>query len=438
MPTAAIPRSVPERPMPAPAARAVSSQSGFADVLARAKQAQAGLAAAPRTATPGLGALRPPIGAQPGLSALRGGPVAPRPLLPTPTSATSSLVPTPRPSTVAASTATPAAAPTSAAVAAEPPRSAANPLPLDAFPHPAGDNGRGMHWIPTTSSPPDVVDRYVDQAKVMGVKWMVLLNDGTNVGRNDYLVKKLTQAGIEPVMRVYTPNGQPIQGDLEGMVRHYVGLGVRYFQPYNEPNLKVENPDGQPNVERYVGDWLTAAKAIVKSGGLPGFGSLAPGGDVNDEQFLRQAVQSLKRRGELGALDKAWVSMHNYTLNIPVDAEAKASADGNGFWKFRAYHRLLRDELGRDIPIVGTEGGTFIGDQQDKSWPAVDQASAVDSVRKAYQYMRDERESWNFAYSYWVIANEAGGGSDPAWSRHALFRGDGSTSPVVSALKGLG
>ncbi len=438
MSTAAIPRSMPERPAPAPPTRAPSDPRRFADVFARAEQARSGPARA--GATPGLAALRPPTAAQPGLGALRGGrsvasagPTRARPLRPAASPPPAGAAPTvARPATpVVAATRVPtvAAAATSAVLP-----SATNPLPLTAFPRPAGDNGRGMHWIPTTSSSPEVVDTYVEQAKGMGVKWMVVLNDGTNVGQNDYLVKKLAEAGIEPVMRVYTPHGQPIGGDLEGMVRHYVGLGVHYFQPYNEPNLKVENPDGRPNVERYVTDWLAAAKQIVKGGGLPGFGALSPGGDLNDEQFLRQALDSLRRRGELGALDKAWLSMHNYTLNVPVDA----SADGGGFWKFRTYHRLLRDALGRDMPIVGTEGGTFVGDQQDKSWPAVSASSAVDSVRQAYRYMRDEREPWNFAYSYWVIANEAGGGSDPAWSRQALFRADGSTSPVVAALKGLG
>ncbi len=403
---------------------------------------RAWLARASLPATPGPNAgapVRPSLAQrpaiQPGLAALatdgdRGSPARPaRVSLPA------------RPSGDAARTAPPASTLARAAPPARPSQparaAATSPLPLSAFPRPAGDNGRGLHWIPTTASPPAVVDRYVAEAKALGVTWVVFLNDGTNVGANDYLVTQLKAAGIEPVMRIYTRAGAPIAGDLEGMVRRYVVLGVRYFQPYNEPNLRVENPDGVPSVERYVDNWLRAARAIVRGGGLPGFGALAPGGDLDDREFLRQALQSLRRRGELAALDRAWLSSHNYTLNVPVDAE-QAAVDGSGFWRFRAYSRILRQELGRDLPIIGTEGGTFVGDRQDPAWPTVSEPAAIESVKRAYRYMRDEREPWNFAYSYWVIANEAGGGSDPTFSRQALFRADGSASPIVGVLKGLG
>jgi hypothetical protein len=52
--------------------------------------------------------------------------------------------------------------------------------------------------------------------------------------------------------------------------------------------------------------------------------------------------------------------------------------------------------------------------------------------------MRDQREPWNFAYSFWTIANEAGGGTDSQFSQEALFNADGTASPIVSALRGLG
>jgi hypothetical protein len=55
----------------------------------------------------------------------------------------------------------------------------------------------------------------------MKVKWMVILNNGTKIGSNDYLVKQLAANGIMPIMRIYTPNGQPIEGDLGALVRHY-------------------------------------------------------------------------------------------------------------------------------------------------------------------------------------------------------------------------
>jgi hypothetical protein len=317
-------------------------------------------------------------------------------------------------------------------VASDP--SAAGALALNAYPHPNGDNGRGMHWIPTTTQSTATVDRFVAEAQRMGVKWVTLLNNGANVGDNDYLVSKLVGAGIEPVMRLYSPTLEPIQGDVEGMVRHFTALGVHYFQPFNEPNLNCENPDGKVSVDRYLDAWIPAAKAIVKAGGLPGFGSMAPGGDVDDQQFLASALDGLKARGESGLLDNAWLSMHNYTWNHPIEDRG----DGDGFFKFRAYHSIVQKALGRDLPIIGTEGGTFAGEQEDSKMAAVTPGMAADWTKQAFGYMRDQREPWMFASSVWTIADLAGGGADPRFEQQALFKADGSQNSIVGALQALG
>lgn len=305
------------------------------------------------------------------------------------------------------------------------------PLSLSDFPRPEGDNGRGMHWIPTTSTSDAVVDRFVREAREMKVKWMVILNDDANVGKNDYLVKQLVANGIMPIMRVYTPNGQPIKGDLSALVKHYREMGVSYYQLYNEPNLNSENPDGIPSVDKYLDKWLPAAKEVVEAGGLPGIGALSPGGNFDDLEFLSQTLDKLKERGEVAALDKAWLGMHNYSLNRPVDY----ANDSNGFMKFKWYDAIVREKLGRQMPIISTEGGTYVGLANDKSFAPVDKASQVKDVTDAYRYMRN-REPYNFAYSYWVIANEEGGGTDPNFTNHALFTRDGQ-SALVDALKQL-
>jgi hypothetical protein len=306
-----------------------------------------------------------------------------------------------------------------------------SPLALSGYPHPQGDNGRGMHWVPTTKQSNAVVDRFVGEAQRMGVKWVTFLNDGASVDQNDYLVSKLVGAGIEPVMRLYSAKLEPIQGDIEGMVRHYVSMGVHYFQPFNEPNLSIEQPDGVPSVDRYLNAWIPAAQAIVRGGGHPGFGSLAPGGDKNDVTFLTEALEGLRSRGKLNILDRAWLSMHNYTHNHAIEERA----DTDGFFKFRAYHKIMQAALGRDVPIIGTEGGTFVGEHEDTTQPAVTASTAVSMSNQAFSYMRDKREPWNFAYSFWTIANEAGGGTDQGFSQQALFHADGSVSPIVSALR---
>jgi len=304
------------------------------------------------------------------------------------------------------------------------------PMALDAFPHPPADNGRGMHWIPTVRSSAEVVDRFVRELAAMNIKWAVFLNDGASVGDNDYLVQQLVTHGIEPVMRVYTSGLEPISGDpslpsgqaLGAMVRHYTGLGVRYFQLYNEPNVAAENGGNAPDVNRYLDLWLPAAKVVAANGGLPGFGALSPGGEMDDRAFLRDALVAIQARGETATLDRAWLASHNYAGERPL-------SDPDGFLRFRQYDAIIQSVLGRSMPIIGTEGGSYtVG--------PVDQARQIEQVLGAYRYMA-QREPYNFAYTYWVVANGVGGGHDPAWEWQTLFR-DGWTSPLVDALRERG
>jgi len=297
------------------------------------------------------------------------------------------------------------------------------PMAVSEYPRPPADNGWGMHWIPTVSSAPEVVDRFVREAKEMGMKWMVLLNEGTQTGANDYLVTRLVENGIMPVMRIYAPGLAPIEGDIEGMVRHYRQLGVSYFQLYNEPNLRLENDGAEPSVDRYLDVWIAAAKRVVAAGGLPGFGALSPQGEVDDRTFLARALEGLKERGEAWLLDRGWLSMHNYAGPLPLD-------NPDGFLRFRQYADILKEGLGRLIPIVGTEAGTYVNEQ-------VDEARQTDLVSGAYRYMASLAEPYTFSYTYWIIANQAGGGHDPSFEWQALFKRNGWVSPLVDALKRL-
>jgi len=278
-----------------------------------------------------------------------------------------------------------------------------------------------MHWVPTLSSPREVVDRFVRELADMHIKWVTFLNDATNIGANDYLVKSLVREGMMPVMRIFTPYGAPIEGDIKALVRHYQKLGVDYFQLYNEPNLALENGGQAPSVDSYLDKWIPAAKEVIEAGGLPGFGSLSPAGEFDDREFLSRALDGLKARGEEDLLDRAWLSIHNYTGPLPLDHP-------RGFSLFREYDRIVREKLGWTLPIISTEGGTQVSE-------AVSEAKQVEMVTQAFDHMK-QREPYYLAYTYWIVANEEGGGHDPAFSSHALFY-PGGARPLVAALKRL-
>ncbi|MBK9049757.1 MAG: hypothetical protein IPL78_02195 [Chloroflexi bacterium] len=214
------------------------------------------------------------------------------------------------------------------------------PLPPEAYPRPQDDNGWGMHWIPTVSQEPAVVDRFVGEMVRMHIKWVVFLNDGTNIGNNDYLVDRLVANGIMPVMRLYRSNVTIYEGDLGKMVAHYRARGVYYYQLYNEPNVNEENNQGAANPSQYATMWAVGARDVIANGGFPGFGSMSPGGAFNHYLYLERVLQALKHNGDAGLLNRAWLSVHNYHGTRPYD-------DPDGFLMFRNYDQIIQKELNR-------------------------------------------------------------------------------------------
>ena len=285
-------------------------------------------------------------------------------------------------------------------------------IPLAAFPRPPGDNGWGMHWVPTVKQEPTVVDRFVDEVVRMHVKWVVFLNDGTNVGDNDYLVRKLRANNVMPVMRLYRSTITPYDGDLGAVVRHYRSLGVYYFQLYNEPNVNVENHQGFANPNHYAAVWADAAREVVANGGLPGLGALSPGGAYDHYQFLDRTLRALAYNGDEQLLNRAWLSVHNYHGTRPYD-------DPDGFLLFQNYDAIVRGHLLRSMPMIGTEGGTYSSSEE----------TVKNFLAYQYTYMRDA-EPYFMAFSYWLLANREGGSHDDRWEYQALFR-EGYVHPVV-------
>jgi len=302
---------------------------------------------------------------------------------------------------------------------------------LTAFPRPPGDNGRGIHWIPTTHQSPAVVDRYIDEVRAMDIKWVVLLNglEDYELTANDYLVRKLVASGIQPVMRLES-RVQPLDaGRVAKVVTQYRPLGVHYYQIFNEPNLHREWGEGgghQP--ERFADLWADAAMTVLANGGLPGLAAMSPSGDTSDYEYLARSLAHLVVQNRYHVLNRTWLSVHNYTGGVPVDF----IGDTAGFGRYRGYAGICRAVLGTPLPMIGTEGGVT---PADGAWPggATSQQEA-EWIAQAYDFMATRRESYLLVYSPWVLANFAGGGRDARWEAAAWFQVDGPR-PVVAAVQ---
>ena len=155
------------------------------------------------------------------------------------------------------------------------------------------------------------------------------------------------------------------------------------------------------------------ARAIISAGGLPGIGGFSPGGEYNHYEFLDRTLRALEYSGDAHLLNHAWLSVHNYH-------GLRAYDDPDGFLLFRKYDEIVRSHLGRSLPMIGTEGGSYSPD------PNVEKQFIIFE----YSYMRNA-EPYFLAYSHWILANQEGGHHDDRWEFQALFRA-GFVHPVVT------
>ncbi|MBU1748284.1 MAG: hypothetical protein KKA73_11400 [Chloroflexi bacterium] len=306
---------------------------------------------------------------------------------------------------------------------------------LARWPRPTGDNGRGLHWFPTTRQSRDVVDRYVPELVAMHIKWVVILNGlgEWDIYANDYLVTQLRQAGIMPILRIVAPVGPLEPAVVRGIVRHYRLLGVYYYQVFNEPNLHDQWAVPEPHSPaRFVDYWLPAAQVIVDERALAGLAPLAPGGDLSDYAFLRGCLADLTARNVWGVLSRTWIGLHNYTFGVPPP-EGYVT-DDQGFARYRRYNAIVVATLGESRPILSVEAGPAPADGRWNPDPAATPAVQAEWVLAAYAHMR-RAPAYFFCHSPWLIGNKVGGGKDERWEPIAWFK-EGAAMPVVARLKG--
>jgi hypothetical protein len=360
--------------------------------------------------------------------------------------------------------------------------------PLADYPRPEKDNGRGVHWSPTNQPlPPEVINYFVPELRAMNIKWVKFLQDDRPEVTDPYLIKQLVANDIEPVMRVYKPLNEPYQ-HLAELVAEADEMGVHYFELYNEPN--VAGPaggwrEGEPiNVECIVDWWILAAREVHAAGGYPSLPPLAGGGTVDDLVFLRQFLDGVRARGGADLLPGAWIPVHNYFLNHPLDyptdpvnvhdvplTEAEIAERGltpgqveainyvrsiaklpraeGGFWvgdtidedsnafrKFEAYANIFYRRFGYYLPVIGTEGGAIIGSAEDLRYPPVREEDLTELTLGAYHAMLDDAPAYYFAHMPWLLANSAGEHFDERFEQAAWYKDrQGTVLPVVEALK---
>lgn len=360
------------------------------------------------------------------------------------------------------------------------------------FPRPKNDTGRGVHWSASVYHPSGAaLDFWIGELQAMKISWVKVLDDGG--GSSLELCQRLLAADTMPVVRLFRtePNPGSIGGREEETVRRLVAAGVRYFETNNEPDLPAEWKGGNRPA-----DWLDVvtdnfirdADRIIALGGLPAFPAMGVGNRFNP-------IATVIARGRADLFEKgAWIAIHNYTLNHPLDypydainqkgepvsaevydrlgpwAWENTSREQINAWRmndknpgdeldddpscFLAFHlldQMVSKALGHAVPIISTEGGPIVGGKEDRRYPRITPALHAEMGIAITEFMQGERqihgiscpESY-FAACHWLIANYRIGFMNPGWESQAWYTDWWNNQfalhgelPLVAALKAL-
>jgi hypothetical protein len=323
------------------------------------------------------------------------------------------------------------------------------------YPRPKGDTGIGFHWFPDQYHYDQrYFDTFVPELKGMGASWLLVLSDGTNT-IPDWFLRGLIEQNIEPIIRIYTRFVTFIdQAALRQACKHYASLGVHYVHVFNEPNLKLEWAEWNPQLlpARFM-DYLIPCLETMYSveGIIPVFTPLAPGGDYWDTSFLKEALAILNQKGKKYLYDKMAIGIHNYAFNKPLTFGKGGSKrwtcaqpfqrppgceDQTGFYLFEWYDEIVSQRTGRRLPLIGCENGMRLGDNDDPRSPAIDEALHAERHAAICQMtMKGELPYYFFNNAFWLLAAE----DDNYFVRHSWYRpnGDPRLPQSVARLKAL-
>jgi len=368
-------------------------------------------------------------------------------------------------------------------------------MDLQDYPRPPNDTGIGVHWSaghPAAVGMRDLREYWLPQLVALGVKWVKMLHYG-----GVELAQLLLQNDIMPIVRLYRlrPNsadpspGKGTMGEEEiEYVERYVSIGARYFEFNNEPDLHGEWEGAQvpANAEVIVArNGIIDMVTILERGGCPGVPPTSIGGNWD----LVGKIIELGRRDLFDG--PVWVAAHNYDINHPLDypydavnqqgqqltREEYEELNRQGAWdghnwghralewineqrsrgmnpghtihddascwlKYARLDDLVQDHLSRPLPILGTENGPIVGEDDDPRYPTTTPEVHRDKVLEMCRIMMGTSEELDpappqlFCTAFWLLG---GAVLLDGWESHAWYSPSrpGGQLPVVDALKTL-
>ncbi len=366
-------------------------------------------------------------------------------------------------------------------------------MELKDYPRPPQDTGIGIHWSPGNAGSVgagELREKWIPQLQRMGVKWVKLLHPG-----GLELAELLLDAGIMPIVRIYRhrPNSRDLRKAVLrpqdiGWIKDYLSVGVRYFEFNNEPELASEWEGGAPPPDAI--DYVARA-AIVDMETILGLGGYpaVPATGIGAKWDLIGKI--IEHGGDYLFDEPVWLAIHNYDINHPLNypydrvnrrgiqltpkeyRELGADAwtgprwgtrtlafineqrkknknpradihdDPSSFLAFQRLAALSLKHLGRYLPIISTENGPIVGEDDDPRYPTTtpelhaQKVVEIAKIMMGISHRYDPAPDYYFATAFWLLG--AAVLRAKGWEGHAWFspRWPDGRLPAVTALENL-
>lgn len=316
----------------------------------------------------------------------------------------------------------------------------ASALPLNKFPRPANDNGRGIHFSLDVGD--GMLATYVPKMSELGIKW-ALFYPGDEMQAEKVAVAAWN-AGIMPVIRpkCLINGGQPNWlAFVQNIQKHNIPA---YIQIYNEPGDNREWT-GQHTPSNYLSTfgprWGAAAAQIYDAGGYPGLQTLS-----RDE--IQAAVDAVKAGGRMDIFNRAFFSLHNYSVNHPPaypydplnqkdHPQATILDDDTAVLNLIEFAQWMYELVGFVLPMIGGEGGWIYGSADDNRYPKCEGTYHAQFHTEMYEWFRigvfsngQPIPDYLFSIAPWILAGFV---EAEAWYGGPL----GDKTDTINAVKAI-
>jgi hypothetical protein len=258
---------------------------------------------------------------------------------------------------------------------------------MPSFPTPPNNNRIGFHYYPDLNHFRERDLRtWLPRLKALGATWLTILAPA-NRAVPELFLYGLIEEGIEPILHFRLPIQKNLEvKELDLLFDNYVKWGVHYVVLFNSPNHRrawSSTAWAQKDlVERFLDRFIPLGEAAAKSGLVPVFPPLVPGGDYWDTAFLRASLQAIERRGNYYLLDRMAISANAFAGNRPLNwgsggperwpesqpySSKHGGQDQRGFCIYDWYTAITRAVIGEARPILLFNLGSCSQNQKSSS-----------------------------------------------------------------------